>query len=98
MFLPFTLLDYELIEDKTKLKGKVLKINIIEASRRGRFTRIIGSRKEIFERERKEAYEQRMEERQQELDSINTGDILTGTIDKLKNMLQTLDLKTLSDY
>jgi len=84
VFLPFTLLDYELIEEKAKLKGKVLKINIIEASRRGRFTRIIGSRKEIFERERKEAYEQRMEERQQELDSINTGDILTGTIDKLE--------------
>lgn len=83
LFLPFTLLDFELIEGKEKLVGKKLKVNIIEASKRGRFTRIIASRKEIFEEARKEAYEQRMQEREVELASINTGDILTGTIDKL---------------
>lgn len=84
LFLPYTLLDYELIDKKETLKGKTLEVNIIEASRRGRFTRIIASRKEIFEKARKEAYKKRMEERQEELDAINTGDVLTGTIDRLE--------------
>lgn len=84
VFLPFTLLDYDLIEAKDKLNGKVLEINIIEASRKGRFTRIVGSRKEIFEQARKEAYEQRLNERQAQLDLINTGDVLTGVVDKLE--------------
>lgn len=83
VFLPYTLLDYELIEKKNELRGQKLEIQIIEASRRGRFTRIIGSRKEIFEQARKEAFEERQKARQEELDSINTGDILTGTIDRL---------------
>lgn len=84
LFLPYTLLDYELIEKKESLRGKVLEVNVIEASKRGRFTRIIASRKEIFERIRREEYEQRQKERQEELDAINTGDVLTGTIDKLE--------------
>jgi len=84
LFLPYTLLDYELIDKKETLKGKKLEVNVIEASRRGRFTRIIASRKEIFEEARRKAYEERMEQRQDELDSINTGDILTGTVDKLE--------------
>ncbi|MDY0277042.1 MAG: S1 RNA-binding domain-containing protein [Acholeplasma sp.] len=84
VFLPFTLLDYEFIEDKDKLKGKKLEINIIEATKKGRFTRIVGSRKDIFEQERKDAYEQRLKERQTELDSIQTGDVIKGTVDKLE--------------
>lgn len=84
VFLPFTLLDFELVENKETLKGKTLEINIIEATSKGRFTRIIGSRKEIFERARKEAYAKRLEERQQELDAINTGDVLTGIVEKVE--------------
>ena len=84
VFLPYTLLDYELIEQKDSLKGKKLEINIIEASKRRNFTRIVGSRKEIFEQARKEAYEQRLKERQEELAKIQTGDVLKGTVDKLE--------------
>ena len=84
VFLPYTLLDYEHIENKDKLQGKVLEINIIEASKKGRFTRIVGSRKEIFEQERKAAYEKRLAERQNQLDLINTGDVIKGTVDKLE--------------
>lgn len=107
LFLPYTLLDYELIDKKETLKGKTLEVNIIEASRRGRFTRIIASRKEIFEKARKEAYKKRMEERQEELDAINTGDVLTGTIDRLekhaanvrfKNIVGLLRISQVSHY
>lgn len=84
VFLPYSLLDYDLVNDKTKLKGKTLEIEIIEATRKGRTKRIVGSRKKIFERERQEAYEKRQEARQEELDNINTGDVLKGTIDKLE--------------
>ncbi|VEU80694.1 S1 RNA-binding domain-containing protein [Haploplasma axanthum] len=84
VFLPFTLLDYEYVEQKDKLKNKNLDVNIIEATKKGRFTRIVASRKEIFEKERKELYEKRLQERQSELDSIQTGDVLKGTVDKIE--------------
>lgn len=84
VFLPFTLLDYEYIEQKDNLNGKKIEVNIIEASKKGRFTRIVGSRKSIFEKERKEAYQSRLEERQEQLDSIQTGDVIKGIVDKLE--------------
>lgn len=80
VFVPFTLLDFELINKKDQLKGMSLELNIIEASRRGRFTRIVGSRKEIFEAMRLKAHEEKLKERAEELESINTGDVLTGTV------------------
>ena len=84
VFLPFSLLDFELLKEKDKLKGKKLDINIIEATKKGRSRRIVGSRKAIFEKERQMQYEKRLEERQNELDDINTGDVLKGTVDKLE--------------
>lgn len=84
VFLPYTLLDYQLIESKEELKGKNLEINIIEASKKGRFTRIVGSRKDIFEAERKKAYQSRVKEREAELEKIQTGDVLKGTVDKIE--------------
>ncbi|WP_026391358.1 S1 RNA-binding domain-containing protein [Haploplasma modicum] len=83
VFLPYTLLDYDLIENKKDLKNKVLEINIIEASRNGRFTRIVGSRKEIFEAAKKEAFEAKMQERKEQLESVQTGNVLTGVIEKI---------------
>lgn len=80
VFVPFTLLDFELINKKESLKGMTLELNIIEATRRGRFTRIVGSRKEIFEANRIKAHEEKLKERALELDGINTGDVLKGTI------------------
>jgi len=84
LFLPYSLLDYDLLKDKEALKGKTLEVQIIEATSRGRGRRIVASRKVIFERERQKAYEARLQARQEELERINTGDILKGTVDKLE--------------
>ena len=64
VFLPYSLLDFELVKDKESLKGKTLDIQIIEATEKGRSRRIVGSRKAIFEKERQEAYEIRLQSRQ----------------------------------
>ena len=84
VFLPFSLLDFELVKDKDSLKGKTLEVEIVEASLKGRNKRIVASRKAIFEKERQQAYEQRLQARQDELDNINTGDIIKGIVDKLE--------------
>ncbi|HRX44897.1 MAG TPA: S1 RNA-binding domain-containing protein [Acholeplasmataceae bacterium] len=84
VFLPYSLLDFELVKDKDSLKGKTLEIQIIEATSKGRNKRIVASRKAIFERERQEAYEQRLQARQDELETINTGDVIKGVVDKIE--------------
>lgn len=84
VFLPYSLLDFDLVKDKESLKGKTLEIQIIEATSKGRNKRIVGSRKAIFERERQEAYEQRLQARQEELETINTGDVIKGIVDKIE--------------
>lgn len=84
LFIPFSLLDFELIEKKDQLKGQKLVVQVIEATRKGRFTRIVATRKPIFEREKQEAYEERLKAREEELASITTGDVLKGTVDKLE--------------
>jgi small subunit ribosomal protein S1 len=84
VFLPYSLLDFDLVKDKDSLKNKILEIQIVEASIKGRAKRIVASRKAIFERERQEAYEKRIEQRTQELENINTGDVLKGTVDKIE--------------
>jgi small subunit ribosomal protein S1 len=90
VFLPYSLLDYDLLENKDALKNKTLEIQIIEATRKGRSKRIVGSRKVVFERERQEAYEQRLKDRQNELEDINTGDVLKGTVDKIEKHAATV--------
>ena len=90
VFLPYSLLDYNLLKDKDALKGKTLEIQIIEATRKGRSKRIVGSRKVVFERERQEAYEARLKDRQEELDQINTGDVVKGTVDKIEKHAATV--------
>ena len=84
VFLPYSLLDFDLVKNKDDLTGKTLEVQIIEATIRGRSRRIVASRKAIFERERQEAYETRLKARQDELEQINTGDILKGKVDKLE--------------
>jgi len=84
LFLPFALLDYEYVDKKESLKGKELKVNIIEASKKGKFIRIVASRREIFAKERQEILEKKAQERQDELSSIQTGDILEGVVIKLE--------------
>ena len=87
LFLPKSLLDHELYEKREELTGTDLEVVVseIKPSRgRNRKPNIIASRKPIFEAERQAAYEERMELRLEELDKINTGDILVGTIEKLE--------------
>ena len=90
VFLPYSLLDYDLLKDKEALKGKTLEIQIIEATRKGRSRRIVGSRKVVFEKERQEAYEARLKDRQEELEEINTGDVMKGTVDKIEKHAATV--------
>jgi small subunit ribosomal protein S1 len=84
VFLPYSLLDFDLLKEKEALKGKLLDIQIIEASQKGRSRRIVGSRKAIFEKERQAAYEKRIEQRQGQLETINTGDVIVGVVDKIE--------------
>ncbi len=84
VFLPYSLLDFDLVKEKETLKGKTLEIQIVEATQKGRSVRIVASRKAIFEKERQAAYEQRQQARQDELDQINTGDILEGIVDRIE--------------
>ncbi|MGE4319919.1 MAG: S1 RNA-binding domain-containing protein [Acholeplasmataceae bacterium] len=90
IFLPYSLLDFDLVNQKENLKGKTLEVQIIEATQKGRSKRIVASRKEIFEKARQEAYEQRLEARQGELENINTGDVLTGKVDKIEKHAATI--------
>ncbi len=90
VFLPYSLLDFDLVNKKDSLKGQVLDIQIIEATSKGRSKRIVGSRKEIFEKARQEAYENRLKARQEELEGINTGDVLTGKVDKIEKHAATI--------
>lgn len=82
-FLPYSLLDYELIDIKDQLVGKTLEVQLIEFSKRGRFTKLIASRKKIGEEQRREEYEERLRLRHEEIETINTGDILKGTVAKI---------------
>ncbi|MGI6782061.1 MAG: S1 RNA-binding domain-containing protein [Acholeplasmataceae bacterium] len=87
LFLPKSLLDHELYEIRDQLINTELEVVISEikpARGRSRRPNIIASRKPIFEAARQAAYEERMELRLEELDKINTGDILVGTIEKLE--------------
>jgi small subunit ribosomal protein S1 len=84
VFLPYSLLDFELVKDKETLKGKTIEVQIVEATIKGRSIRIVASRKAIFEKERQVAYEQRQQARQDELDHINTGDVLDGIVDRIE--------------
>ena len=93
IFLPFSLLDYDLVKDKDALRGKILEIQIIEATLKGRSKRIVASRKTIFEKARQEAYELRLQARKEELETINTGDIIKGVVGKIETHAATVRFK-----
>lgn len=86
IFIPRSLLDNELHKSGDELKGQDLELIILEMKedRRTRRSRIIGTRKPIFEAERQKAYEERQANREEELDKISTGDVLTGEIIKIE--------------
>jgi len=87
LFLPRSLLDHELYDNRENIVGQELEVIVSEIKPgRGRNRRpnIIVSRKPIFEAARQQAYEERMELRKEELGEINTGDVITGTVEKLE--------------
>lgn len=86
LFLPRSLLDHELYNKRDEIIGDELEV-IVESISKGRGRRklsIIATRKPIFEAARQKAYEERQAKRQEQLDNINTGDILTGVVDRLE--------------
>ncbi len=91
-FLPYGLLDNEFVKIKEQLKGKELDVHIIEA-KEGRRPRIIVSRKKIFEQKRFEEREEKQKLREEEFESIKTGDILTGTVERLENHMAIIRFK-----
>ncbi|NLN50517.1 MAG: 30S ribosomal protein S1 [Acholeplasmataceae bacterium] len=82
-FLPYGLLDNELVEKKAELKGTDLDVHIIEV-KPGKRPRIIASRKKIFEERRIKEREERQQLREEEFESINTGDVLTGRVERIE--------------
>lgn len=82
-FLPYGLLDRDLVQKKDELKGQTLDVNIIEV-KAGRRPRIIASRKKIFEQLRVEEREKRQELRTEEFETINTGDVLEGRVERIE--------------
>ena len=83
-FLPYSHLDFDLAKNKAQLRGQKLEVQLIEATKRGRFQKIVASRKLIFEKARQDAYEARLKAREDELSTIKTGDILKGVVDKIE--------------
>ncbi|MGI6359772.1 MAG: S1 RNA-binding domain-containing protein [Acholeplasmatales bacterium] len=80
-FLPFGLLDKELIDKKDELKGKTLEAHIIEV-KGGR--RITASRKKLFLQKRAHEQAERQRLREEEFESIKTGDVLKGRVEKIE--------------
>ncbi|MDY3195907.1 MAG: S1 RNA-binding domain-containing protein [Paracholeplasma sp.] len=83
IFLPYGLLDRELVESKDTLKGQTLEVHLIEV-KNGKRPRLIASRKQIFEARRQQELEERQNARKEEIDQINTGDVLKGTIERIE--------------
>lgn len=83
IFLPFGLLDRELVDQKASLKGQNLEVNLIEVKGSVNRPRLIASRKQIFEAKRQQELEKRQQARKEEIDNIKTGDVLVGTVERL---------------
>ncbi len=89
-FLPFGLLDKELIAKKDELKGQTLEAHIIEV-KGGR--RVTASRKKIFLQERAKLQAERQKFREEEFESIQTGDVLTGTVERIEKHMALIRFK-----
>jgi ribosomal protein S1 len=85
LFLPYSLLDFELKDQKEKLIGKKLSVLIEEFKADRRRPKLIATRKPIFEARRLEEQKQRQENRQEELDTIQTGSILEGVVESFES-------------
>jgi small subunit ribosomal protein S1 len=95
IFLPYSHLDYDLLKSKENLKGSSLEIILIEASKIRNRSRIIASRKEIYQEKKQQEYDQRLKKRKEELDGIKTGDVIEGTIQKIEKHAATVKFRNI---
>ena len=84
LFLPYSLLDFELKDKKDKLIGESLVVLIEEFKTDRRRPKLIATRKPIYEARREEEQRLRQEQRQAELETIQTGAILKGTVESFE--------------
>lgn len=83
VFIPASQLDVKYVEDLNVFSGKVFKIAIIEFD--GSKRRIIGSRKQVLAEEIKAA-------RENKLNTLAAGDIISGTVSRLADFGAFVDL------
>src|SRR5690554_4984497 len=84
LFLPYSLLDFELKDQKDKLIGQSLVVLIEEFKADRKRPKLIATRKPIFEARRQEEQQQRQEARQEELETITTGAVLEGVVESFE--------------
>lgn len=84
LFLPYSLLDFELKDQKDKLIGQSLVVLIEEFKTDRKRPKLIATRKPIFEARRQEEQQQRQEARQEELETIITGAVLEGVVESFE--------------
>lgn len=85
LFLPLSLLDREYLDDKDGLINKDLEV-VMEQFQpgHGRRMRIIVSRRPIIEKDRQAKYRMQQELREAELETLNTGDIVEGVVERIE--------------
>ncbi|WIF87908.1 S1 RNA-binding domain-containing protein [Acholeplasma laidlawii] len=84
LFLPYSLLDFELKDQKDKLIGQSLVVLIEEFKSDRKRPKLIATRKPIFEARRQEEQKQRQEARQEELETITTGSVIEGVVESFE--------------
>src|SRR5690554_2576635 len=84
LFLPYSLLDFELKAKKDELIGKKLTVLVEEFKVDRRRPKLIATRKPIYEARRQEEQRIRQEQRQKELETIQTGDVIEGTVESFE--------------
>ncbi|MFA7417150.1 MAG: S1 RNA-binding domain-containing protein [Acholeplasma sp.] len=84
LFLPYSLLDFELKDKKETMVGEKLTVLIEEFKADRRRPKLIATRKPIYEARRQEEQQLRQEQRQEELETIQTGAVLEGTVESFE--------------
>ena len=78
------------MKNTDELKGKKLTFQILKEEKKGRFTNIIATRRNILKEERDRAYQERLALRTAELEGIQAGDVLEGVVEKLEKHAATI--------
>lgn len=85
LFLPFSLLDREYTKEPEKLIGEDLDVVMEDFGQgRGRRLRLIVSRMPIIQELRREKFEKQQKLRDEELEKLQTGVVVEGTVEKIE--------------